>query len=161
MNQKPIFSWDIAAAYATYGIGDSVWKTGRYGVWTSVSSFLPLDIGGNKPNKNYFNLNLLFRYLVDNYSAENGVIRTNRNMDFGAKLELIFDALSIGVESEYRYLNFTPGAQNRTVGILNYRIADNLYINGAFGTNFTLPDKLIALFGINWGFGSEKVNLPE
>jgi hypothetical protein len=161
VSQKPVFAWDIAAAYAVYGIGDTAWKTGRYGIWTTVSSFLPLDIGGKKPCRNYFNLNFIFRYVVDNYAMDNNMVTTNRNMDFGAKAELIFNALTIGVEAEYRYLNFTPDYQNRTVGIINYRITDNLYINGAFGKNFTTPDKLIALFGINWGFGAEKINLPE
>ena len=53
------------------------------------------------------------------------------------------------------------GDNKRSVGLINYRLSDNLYINGAFGKNFSAPDKLIALFGIKWGLGSETVNLPD
>src|SRR5687767_15587548 len=64
--QKPLFSWDIAGAFATYGVGDSTWKAGRTGVWTTLSTYLPL--GKEKEiQKNYFNLNLVVRYLRDNY----------------------------------------------------------------------------------------------
>jgi hypothetical protein len=67
INEKPIFSMDIAGAYAIYGVGDTSWRSGSSAVWTTLSSYIPLNIGGGMINKNYFNLNFSLRYLVDNY----------------------------------------------------------------------------------------------
>jgi hypothetical protein len=50
---------------------------------------------------------------------------------------------------------------NRTVGLIKYKLTDNLYINGGVGQDFDLPNKLISFFGINWGPGSETVALPD
>jgi hypothetical protein len=162
INEKPILSVDIAAAYATYGINDSVWRSGRSGIWTTVSSYIPLGLGTEKVNKNYFNLNFSFRYLFDNYFKDTkGIISKNTSIDLGGKIALEFDQFSIAVESLYRFNNAVAHSQNRTLGIINYKITDNIYINGAFGKNFDFPNKLISLFGINWGFGSETVNLPK
>jgi hypothetical protein len=163
VNQKPIFSWDFAGAYATYGINDSTWNYGRSGIWTSISTFLPLDLGEpSNSKKSYFNLNFLLRYLVDNYQKnEKGLIGRNSSVDIGFKAALDFSFLSIGIESINRYNNGAADIQNRTVGIINYKISDTISLNGAFGRNFDFPDKLVALFGINWGFGSETIKLPK
>lgn len=163
MAQKPLFSWDIAAAVATYGVNDSTWKAGRSGVWTTFATYLPLAVGENsKINENYFNLNLLVRYQRDNfYSNEEGVLSKINNLDVGGKIALEFNKLSIGYESLFRYIDGHGSPRKRNVGIVNYKIADNIYLNAAFGENFDFPSKLIALFGINWGIGSETVNLPK
>lgn len=162
INRKPIFSWDIAAAHSTYGINDSVWRSGRSGIWTTLSTYLPLALGDERTFKNYLNINFVFRYLMDKYQLnEQKKIVSGNSVDIGGKFALEFDKLSIGIESLYRFKNGEANSQNRTVGIINYKVADNLYIRGAFGKNFNVPDKLIALFGINWGFGSESVNLPK
>jgi hypothetical protein len=79
----------------------------------------------------------------------------------GGKIALEFDRINIGVESLYRFNQGVANSENRTLGIINYKVADNLFIQGAFGNFFNVADKLIALFGINWGFGSETVNLPK
>ena len=159
--QKPLFSWDIAGAFATYGVGDSTWKAGRTGVWTTLSTYLPL--GKEKEiQKNYFNLNVVLRYLRDNYHGnEEGMLSRANNLDVGGKIALEFNKLSIGYEALFRYVDGKGSPQNRNVGIINYRIADNIYLNGAYGENFDLPGKLVALFGITWGIGTETVKLPE
>ena len=162
INQKPIFSMDIAAAYAVYGVGDTSWRSGRSGIWTTLSSYIPLNVGGGAINKNYFNLNFSLRYLFDNFHKnQKGIIEKSNSIDVGGKLALEFDQFNIGFESLYRFNNGVANSENRTLGIINYKVADNLYIQGAFGKNFNVSDKLIALFGINWGFGSETVNLPK
>ena len=162
MSEKPVFEWDIAAAYAAYGVNDTVWKTGRYGVWTTLSSYLPLNLGGAKPNRNYLNLNVILRYMGDHYQKNDlGYLAKINNLDLGGKLALEFDLFSVGIESLYRYSNGLANTQNRTVGMINYKVADNVYINGAFGKNFKSSDRLIVLFGINWGFGNESVSLPQ
>jgi hypothetical protein len=48
---------------------------------------------------------------------------------------------------------------NRSVGVFSYQVGSNLYINGAFGKDFNITNKLISFLGINWGFGDEKIKL--
>ncbi len=161
INRKPLFSWDIATAYALYGIGDSVWQSGRYSAWTTMSTYIPLVFDEENSYKNYFNLNISVRYTLDNYyKNEKSEIVKNNSLDIGGKAALEFNALSIGIESLYRYNNNVANSQNRTVGIINYKVGDNLYVQGAFGKNFNVPDKLVVFFGIKWGFGSETIKLP-
>ena len=163
ISQKPIFSWDIAAAYAVYGVNDQAWKSGRGGIWTTVSTYLPLDMSNDKKAPtNYFNLNFLCRYQSDQfYKNDNGTIGPNQSWDVGGNASLLFKQLSIGIESLYRYNNGTANNQNRTVGVINFKVADNIVLTGAYGKNFNVPDKLIASFGINWGIGKENIQLPE
>jgi hypothetical protein len=162
IQQKPKFSWDFAGAYATYGIGDAAWQTGRTGVWTTLSTYLPLANATGAISKNYFNLNLSVRSLWDNFTKNDvGQLVKNNSIDVGGKAGFEFDGFSIGVESLNRYINGKSGNENRTVGVFNYKIAESMYLTGSFGKNFESQSKTIAMFGINWGFGSEKVNLPE
>jgi hypothetical protein len=160
ISQKPVFSWDIAAAYATYGIGDTVWKTGRYAVWTTLSSYLKLGAENGKTPMNYANINLSIRYNADQYYLKSaGIAGKENTLDVGGKIAFESEKFSLGLESIYRFPGSSTDIQSRTVGLLNVKVSENLYINGAFGKNFDIPDKLIALFGINWGFGHEKVTL--
>ena len=162
INEKPLFSWDIAAALATFGIGDSVWKTGRSGIWTTLTANIPLALDNERNKKNYFNLNFVFRYLTDKYQlVQKNKIAAGNNADIGGKLALDFEKLSIGVEALHRFANGKADAKNRTVGIINYKMGDNLYLRGAFGKNFDNPDKLVTIFGISWGFGTETIKLPD
>ncbi len=162
LNIKPIFSWDIASAYAIYGIGDSNWQTGRIGIWSTITSNIPIQFDKNKSSTNYLNLNLCVRYLHDAYGKNNsGSISTINYLDLGGKMVFQFEKLNFGVESLYRFNNKLIGNQNRTVGLLEYKIADNIYITGAFGENFNSPNKLISVLGLNWGLGSESVKLPS
>lgn len=162
VSQKPLFSWDIAGAFATYGINDSVWKTGRSGIWTTISSYLPLALNDATGPKNYISLNAVFRYLTDKYQQDKQkkIVRVN-NVDVGGKLSIELGGLSLGFEALHRFKNGKADAQNRTVGVINYRISENLYLQGAFGKNFNTGNRLISLFGINWGIGSETVKLPD
>ena len=156
--QKPVFSWDIAAAWAIYGINDQEIRTGRAGAWTTLSSYIPLS--KNVPN-NYFNINASVRYLADNFQkSDRGIIGTANNLDIGGNAGLALNQLTIAIESLYRYSNGIANTQNRTVGIIRVKVADNIYINGIFGKDFAGPNKLISAFGLNWGFGKEQVSLP-
>lgn len=158
ITQKPIFSWDVAAAWAVYGINNQQIRTGRTGAWTTFSSYIPLS--KTMPN-NYFNINASVRYLVDNFGQnDQGIIGKANNLDIGGNVGLVFNQLTIAVESLYRYSDGVANTQNRTVGLIKIKVADNLYVNGTFGKDFAGPSKLISLFGINWGFGKEQVTLP-
>lgn len=162
LEQKPIFAWDMASAVASYGINDSVWRTGRLGIWTTLSSYIPLAISEGSSSKNYLNLNLAMRYLIDNYQkTDKGNIARQRNFDIGFKIGLELDKLSFGVESLYRKINGVSSSQNRTLGFVSFKIADHIFLNGAFGKNFDVPNKLVSQLGIAWGLGSEKSLLPS
>jgi hypothetical protein len=161
IQQKPIFSWDIATAFASYGINDSLWQTGRSGIWTTVSSYIPLALNTANPGRHYLNLNLAMRYLVDHFQKdEKAAISQQRNFDIGFKIGLELDKLSIGVESLYRKINGAASSQNRTLGFISFKISDTIFLNGAFGKNFDAPNKLVSQLGISWGLGSEKALLP-
>jgi len=155
--QKPYFAWDMSAALAEYGVNNQSVQTGRAGVWTSLSSNIPLG----KDSTNYFNMNLLGRYLFDNFQQNaQGITGRANNIDIGGNLGFAFSKLSIAVESLYRFVNGQPNTENRTVGIISVKLTDKLYVNGTFGKDFAGPNKLISVFGINWGLGNEKVALP-
>lgn len=156
--QKPVFAWDVSVATAGYGISSDAIKIGRSGVWTGLSLNLKLD----KKATNYFSINALGRYLYDRYQVnDDNVIGKAHNLDAGGNLGFELNRLNIAVESLYRFTNGVSDSKNRTVGIISVKLSDNIFINGTFGKDFSGPNKLISLFGINWGFGKEKVALPE
>ena len=161
MNEKPLFDVNVAAAYANYGINDSIWKSGRIGAWATLSSHLPLRLDEEEINKNYFSVFGYLRFMNDNYAPDvsNKTIKSSC-FDVGAKLELQFDRLGIGYEIIHR--NYSrPGVESdkRSVGVISYQIGNNLYLNGAFGKDFGITNKLISFLGVNWGFGDEKIKL--
>lgn len=160
VNQKPLFSWDISAAYASFGVGDSSWVTGRIAIWSSFSSYLTLNQPAKGKNASHLSIHASLRYLDDHYiRIEDGSLARDQFFDAGGKVLFDTDKFSIGFETVKRYKGDSSSANFRTVGLFSYQIGSTMYINAAFGKNFELPNKLIALFGINWGFGSEKVNL--
>lgn len=160
--QKPLFSWDIAGAYANYGIGEEKWQTGRTGVWTTLSTYIPFTSSKGTVLKNFLNLNGSMRLLRDNFTKDDkGEIGRRNNFDIGGKVAFELNDLSIGVETLYRYTNGKSETENRRVGVINYKIADNIYLIGAYGKNFESQSRSIGMFGINWGIGSEKVDLPN
>lgn len=160
IDQKPKFVLDIAAASSTYGVNDETIKAGRTGAWTTASFYMPFS--KETDNKNYFNISGSFRYLTDNFQKDAaGAIGYADNVDVGGKAGFEFNQLSVGVESLYRFAKGVANSSNRTVGVINVKLQDNLFINGTFGKDFAGPNKLISTFGINWGFGKEKVAIES
>lgn len=161
--QKPVFLWNVAAAHATYGVGDSSWQTGRYGIWTNLSSFLPLALGNPDAIKNnYISLNLSFRFITDHFfKTGKNVIEKANLFDVGGKIELELDRVVFGYEYFSRSHSSLPQTQKRSVGIVSYKISDNFFVNGAFGENFGQPGKLVSLLGLRLGLGKEAVSLPQ
>src|SRR5690606_6891269 len=145
----PVFAWDLSAAVAGYGLSSDEIKIGRSGVWTGLSTNIKLD----KKAANYISINVLGRYLYDQFQAnDEGIIGPADNIDVGGNLGVELNRLNISVESLYRYTNGVANSQNRTIGILSVKLTDNIFINGSFGKDFSGPNKLISAFGINWGF---------
>ena len=158
IQQKPKFSWELAGAYATYGIGDEAWQTGRTGVWSTVSTYLPFSSPNREVSRDYLNLNVVARSLWDNFTLnEQGQIVKNNSIDVGGKVAFEFNEFSIGAESLYRKIDGEDDLERRTIGLINYRISENVFLIGAFGKNFESQSRSVAMFGINWGFGPEKI----
>ncbi|GAB3936596.1 hypothetical protein [Mucilaginibacter myungsuensis] len=158
MEQKPVFTLDLAGAYAAYGIDDNTVKTGRSGAWSSATFHIPFSKADD--NKNYISISSSFRYLADNYQKNDaGAIGYGDNYDVGGKIAFELNQLSIGVESLRRNGYGVTDQSTRTVGVINVKLMDNLFVNGAFGQDFAGPNKLISVFGINWGFGKEKLTI--
>jgi hypothetical protein len=161
--QKPVFQWDLAAAYATYGIADTAWKTGRVGVWSTLSLNLLLNAHGESSKQNYLTLSAYGRYMYDNYTLEKGKVTNSNSYDVGGRLSFEFDPISIGFEAVHRnYMVDDDLKSQRVVGFLSYRVGKDIYLNGAFGNDFGLEkSKVMALFGLNWGFGNEKLTFKD
>lgn len=161
--QKPVFQWDLAAAYATYGIADTVWKTGRVGVWSTLSLNLLLNSHGESSKQNYLTLSAYGRSMYDNYALEKGMVTNSNSYDLGGRLSFEFDPISIGFEAVHRnYMVDDDLKSQRIVGFLSYRVGKDIYLNGAFGNDFGLDkSKIMALFGLNWGFGNEKLTFKD
>lgn len=164
LTEKPLFQWEVAGAYATYGIADTTWKTGRAGIWSTVALNTPLN--ANRPGAvttNYLSIAGYARYMYDAYALENSVITHSNSVDVGGRLSLEFDPISFGMEAVYRNYTVADNLKSqRIVGFVNYRVAKDMYINGAFGNDFGLDkSRILALFGLTLGFGNEKLDMSK
>ncbi|SFD98814.1 hypothetical protein SAMN05518672_10452 [Chitinophaga sp. CF118] len=152
--QKPILQWDMAGAYATYGIGDTSWQTGRAGVWTTVALNIPLS----KKNKiNYLSFTGYARYMYDAFSLKQGVPTHSNSFEAGGKMSLTIEDFNIGIEAIHRNYQLADDLKSqRVVGVINYRISKNFYINGAFGNDFGMgKPKILAMLGTTFGLSRE------
>lgn len=162
INQKPIFSWNLAAAYSLYGIEDRRFETGRTGLWTTIASFVPIGKPEEPVSQSYLKLLIYSRYMHDGFMFDGSEIIRSNSLDLGGKVGLEFNRFSIGFEFINRdYIKLSQNPAQRSVGLISYRVNDSLYINGTFGKDFGPVKRIVSLFGINWGFGDEKVNLSE
>ncbi len=163
MAQKPAFQWDLAGAYATYGIADTAWRTGRVGLWTTASVNLLLNANGESTKQNYLTISAYARYMYDNFASEKNFVTCSNSFDVGGRLSFEFDPLSLGFEAIHR--NYTVEGElrsQRMIGFLNYRVGKDLYLNGAFGSDFGMDkSRILALFGLNWGFGKREADLQR
>ena len=89
--------------------------------------------------------------------------------DFGARLIWHLGRLALSAEALYR-VGLTGGGESgdteRAVGMLEYRLTDNLYLVGTFGKDFDSEgdekDTLISVLGVNFGFGkAPKLAVPN
>jgi hypothetical protein len=164
ITEKPLFQWDVAGAYATYGIADTAWKAGRAGIWSTFALNTPLNL--NHPGAaqtNYLSIAAYTRFMYDAYALEKGMITPANSVDVGGRLSFEFDPLSVGIEAIYRNYTVQDNLKSqRIVGFVNYRIAKDMYINGAFGNDFGLDkSRILAMFGLTVGFGKEKIDVSQ
>lgn len=152
--RRPLLMLDIATAYNVL-YPENTFKTSqpdRLGVWSTLTVSPKLE-GEN----NYLNIYGFVRYL-DDKSVYNKDTKTYddyfKYFDFGGKVQLDFNNLSVGYEYIKRNGN---GKDYRSVGMVQYKVSTDVYITGGFGKNFTADfDKdLVTLFGIRWGMNKK------
>jgi hypothetical protein len=79
---------------------------------------------------------------------------SDNNFDVGGRLRFQFGNFA----ASYEYVGRINSTSNRQDGILEYELNSDAYITGTFGTDFansTSSTPLLAILGINWGFGDK------
>lgn len=160
LKAKPLFSIDFAGA-TNIAFDSNTIKSNRLnrtGLWLNFNLSLPLVANSND---NYFNLSGVTRYIFakDSLNDNKQYIKTNY-FDFGAKAEFSFRNLSLA----YEYIRRTSSAATvtasfRSVGLIQYKLSDGLFLTGAFGQNFGVNNNLFTALGLTWGIsnGQEKL----
>jgi hypothetical protein len=162
LQAAPVFQLDAAYAYSEAFLNNqySDNRFNRSGLWLSATlSAASL----NKAKTDNLSFIFLGRAIWDNAltdTAKNVFTRKNA-YDFGGKIDYTIGRLSISFEHLSRVYSKTSSLNsNRTVGIIQYKINDNLYATGTYGENFGV-NNLITLLGLNWGFGDSKLNVSN
>ncbi len=164
LNVRPLFSVDIALASSTVFRRNNWNEHNRYrtGAWITMGYNQPLiarskveeDIKNLLECKNYVNAVIMIRTLKDNTTLDFENFTEYNVTDLGGRIEFEFNKLSLGIESIRRINNDNKDFNtNRTVGIIQYKINDQLFLLGTFGKNFGDFNNLVSLIGLNWGLG--------
>lgn len=155
--QKPLLQWDIAGAYAVYGIGDTSWQTGRAGAWTTLALNIPLS---GEERTNYFTVIGYARYMYDAFALRLSTATHSNSFEAGGKLSLSIENFNFGIEAIHRnYESADDLESQRVVGVLNYKVSKNFYLNAAFGNDFGMEKpKVLAMLGISLGLSKEALS---
>ncbi|MBY0486578.1 MAG: hypothetical protein K2P85_05235 [Flavobacteriaceae bacterium] len=148
-----VFTWDFAtgATLNFPGNESNYSRLGRYGVWSTAkySLFISED--------DFFNIYGFGRLLKDETQIDPTTLKYLKNeyVDIGGKVEFQFKKISISGE----YINRNgDGKDHRLVGVIQYKVMDNLFISGGYGKNFeTDSGNLLTLFGLKWGLSEKPV----
>ncbi|MFW0735861.1 hypothetical protein [Flavobacterium sp. T12S277] len=150
--KAPLLTLDIASAYSMLMPAKDFNKSqsGRFGAWSTLT----FTIGkGDQSLKLYG----FCRYIQDNtdYDTKNNRFTNHTNFfDVGSKAQFDWNKISVG----YEYIKRNGEGKNyRSVGFVQYKVSDNLYVTGGFGKNFesALNDESVSLFGIRWGINTK------
>lgn len=145
---KPIFSIDLAGAFAGSSINNSFdsLSSSRWGAWMNLNY---------RPKGNNFYITTLVRFYQNESFEEYN--RNSSSIDIGTRLN--YDIGSFSLSGEYlQRINLSPsGNDNRVALIGNYQISPNFYLTSTFGKNFSSSNNIIALLGINFGFSTNKM----
>lgn len=158
---KPLVSIDGAVAYSHSFENDdfSSDKPNRFGAWFTLDYNQPLEKDITNYN-NYFSIYLFSRYMNEKniYDVETLKYYNKDFFDLGVKFQLQFDRLSFA----YEYIKRTgDGADYRSVGSVNFKINENIAIEGGFGRNFQDKDNLVTIFGLRWGLNLNNEFAPK
>lgn len=155
---NPKLSLDVAAAY-NHVFENKEFSTnyqGRMGAWATLKFSQPLD---PKTYDSFINAYFFSRYLKDNHYFNNDTqLFSNMNfVDYGARLQVEFKKFSLSYEFIKREGDLSD---ERSVGLVTYKINENLYLNGGFGKNFEgINGNSFTLLGIAWGINSNNQSL--
>lgn len=155
---NPKLSLDVAAAY-NHVFEDKEFSNnyqGRMGAWATLKFSQPLD---PKTYDSFINAYLFSRYLKDNHYFNNDTqLFSNMNfVDYGVRLQVEFKKFSLSYEFIKREGDLSD---ERSVGLVTYKINENLYLNGGFGKNFEgINGNSFTLLGIAWGINSNNQSL--
>ncbi|QIP15672.1 hypothetical protein G8759_25090 [Spirosoma aureum] len=161
LTEKPAFTVDIAGA-VNYAFDTTRLSSGRFdrvGAWANIN-WIPIR---NDKEQRFLHTIGVLRYLTnDKLVIDKEHTEYHSYFDFGGKVEGEFKRFSIGFEY-VRRLDITNKDLNsdRAAGVLNYRIADNVFLTGTFGKNFGLDNSLLTLFGLQFNFSNEKVVIKQ
>lgn len=156
LDDLPLFQLDAAFAYSE-AFPENKTENKRFnrsGIWINATlnafSFDHEELNDN------LSLMMCSRYISDNILIENTVNEFDKQnaFDLGFKIEYSIKELSLSFEYLKRdYSNNSNLNSERRVGTLQYKISDNLYLTGSYGTNFGFDKSLFTVFGINYGLG--------
>jgi hypothetical protein len=160
LKELPLFQLDGAFAYSD-AIPDNEYENKRFnrsGFWFNAS----LNAFSVDKEKLEDNLSIMgsIRFISDNILVENTTDQFERNkaFDYGFKGEYTVKDFSISIEYLKREYSANSALDSeRTVGVLQYKLNDNLYFTGTYGKNFGDMNNLFTLFGINYGFGESSL----
>ncbi|MCD9575990.1 hypothetical protein [Flavobacterium soyae] len=160
LKELPLFQLDGAFAYSE-AIPGNKYENNRFnrsGFWFNAS----LNAFSIDKEKLEDNLSILgtLRFIRDNALVENTLdeFKKNKAFDYGFKAEYTVKDFSISIEYLKReYSGNSALNSERTVGVLEYKLNDNLYFTGTYGKNFGQENNLFTLFGINYGFGKSSL----
>lgn len=152
--KRPLLTFDVAVANSIL-YPDNKYKNSqpdRLGVWGTLTACKKFN-----RKDTYLNAYVFTRYLEDRsvYNAANQDYSDQmKYFDFGGKLQL--DANNLSFAYEYIKRN-GAGKDYRSVGMIQYKVNDDVYLTGGFGKNFESDsDKdLVTLFGIRWGINKK------
>jgi hypothetical protein len=160
--ELPIFQLDGAFAYseALSNNQSDNRRFNRSGFWLNGAyNINNLKVDDNLLNGNFSIIGSV-RYISDNVLEVNTTDVFNRTnaFDYGGRIQYTIKDFSISYEYLKReYSDNSSLNSDRSVGLMEYKINDNLYFTGTYGKNFGEVNRLFTLFGINYGFGNSKL----
>lgn len=160
--ELPVFQLDGAFAYseALSNNQSDNRRFNRSGVWLNGAyNINNLKVDDNLLNGSFSIIGSV-RYISDNVLEVNTTDVFNRTnaFDYGGRIQYTIKDFSISYEYLKReYSDNSSLNSDRSVGLMEYKINDNLYFTGTYGKNFGEVNRLFTLFGINYGFGDSKL----
>ncbi|GGH67142.1 hypothetical protein HNQ91_001720 [Filimonas zeae] len=162
LEEAPLFQLNVAYAYSS-AFPDNMYKSKRFnrsGLWLDAA----LSGAGLTTKLKAFSLIASARFMTDNVLTDTArfVFDRKNALDVGGRLEYSLERFSIGIEYLKRsYSGAGEYNSERTVGVIQYKVSDNLFITGTYGKNFGNVKNLFTLLGVNWGMGKSTVRVED
>ncbi|MGB8193863.1 MAG: hypothetical protein WCF67_18165 [Chitinophagaceae bacterium] len=155
---KPLLAIDASYAYSDAYFNNKYEnkRFNRRALWLNGS----LNMEVNKEDKDYFFITAHFKRMKDNVLTDtaHSIFNEQSVNDLGIRAGYERGSFSISIEHLSRkYDDVSDLDSRRTVGILQFKVNENLYLFGTFGKNFGQMNTLFTLFGLNWGWGKNNV----